>query len=144
MEGRMRHGVAGLLMLLLVLESIAHAHHSHPDFDLSRRVSVIGKIEEILFKNPHTMIRLRTDDGTLYTVEWQAAISLRSRPQQVLPVAMPVTNDTLRIGDRISVTGFLPKNHERHELALIVDVHRPSDRWQWACDIPARRIRCSY
>jgi hypothetical protein len=49
----------------------ALAHHSHPFFyDVCKTVTIEGRIDRVEFKDPHTLIFLKTDDGTAYTVDW--------------------------------------------------------------------------
>ena len=49
----------------------ASAHHSHPYFyDQCKSVTIEGRIESIVFKDPHSIIVLKTGDGTAYTVDW--------------------------------------------------------------------------
>ncbi|HWN85654.1 MAG TPA: DUF6152 family protein, partial [Vicinamibacterales bacterium] len=51
--------------------SVASAHHSHPYFyDQCRNITLEGRIESVEFKDPHTILVLRLDDGTAYTVDW--------------------------------------------------------------------------
>jgi len=49
----------------------ASAHHSHPYFyDQCKGVTIEGRIDSVLFKDPLSIIVLRTDDGAAYTVDW--------------------------------------------------------------------------
>ena len=69
----MRHTLATLAAILYVATpaSSAYAHHSHPYFyDECRSITIEGQIESVEFKNPHTLILLKLDDGTAYTVDW--------------------------------------------------------------------------
>ncbi len=51
--------------------SSAYAHHSHPYFyDQCKSITIEGRVERVEFKDPHTWIFLRLDDGTAYTVDW--------------------------------------------------------------------------
>jgi hypothetical protein len=51
--------------------SSAYAHHSHPIFyDQCTRITIEGRVEHVEFKEPHSQIFLRTDEGTAYTVDW--------------------------------------------------------------------------
>ena len=56
---------------LAAAASSASAHHSHPYFyDQCKSVTIEGRIESVVFKDPHSIIVLKTDDGTAYTVDW--------------------------------------------------------------------------
>ena len=51
--------------------STALAHHSHPFFyDVCKTVTIEGRVERVEFKDPHTLVFLKLDDGTAYTVDW--------------------------------------------------------------------------
>jgi hypothetical protein len=56
---------------LVTTASSARAHHSHPRFyDQCKSVTIDGRIDSVVFKDPHSIIVLRTDDGTAYIVDW--------------------------------------------------------------------------
>ena len=80
--------------------SFAYAHHSHPYFyDECKRITIEGRVEKVEFKDPHTWIVLRLDDGTLNTVDW--APMSRLTTQRVIGPA----KEALMFGARIMVTG---------------------------------------
>jgi hypothetical protein len=82
------------------LTSSAYAHHSHPYFyDECRSVTIEGRVERVEFKDPHTWIVLRLDDGTAYTVDW--APSSRLTNTRIIGPA----KDALVFGARVVVTG---------------------------------------
>src|SRR5437763_5510280 len=58
---------------LSLAASSAYAHHSHPYFyDECNSITIEGRVEMVEFKDPHTLIVLRVDDGTAYTIDWRA------------------------------------------------------------------------
>jgi len=78
-------------------EHRAYAHHSWGGFyDMCARVTVEGAIDTIEWKDPHTWITLKADDGTIYRTELASARGLER--QGFKP-------DTLKPGDRITVNG---------------------------------------
>jgi len=82
------------------LASSAYAHHSHPYFyDECKSVTIEGRIEKVEFKDPHTWIFLRLDDGAAYTVDWAPLSRLTN--QGVIGPA----KESLVFGARIVVTG---------------------------------------
>ena len=80
--------------------SVASAHHSHPYFyDQCRNITVEGRIESVEFKDPHTILVLRLDDGTAYTVDWAGLRGL-TRTGVLGPA-----KEALVPGTRVVVTG---------------------------------------
>ena len=78
-------------------QTTALAHHSYGAFyDMCARVTVEGVIDTIEWKEPHTWIAMKADDGTIYRNELTSARGLER--QGFKP-------DTLKPGDRITVTG---------------------------------------
>jgi hypothetical protein len=87
---------------------------------------VEGTIEFLQYLNPHSRMEIRTADGISYAIELPAARQLR------LPgtnCAEPIYSETLKVGDRIVVTGIPPMDPLRHEL-LMRNLFRPSDGWE--------------
>ena len=80
--------------------SSALAHHSHPFFyDVCKTVTIEGRVDSVQFKDPHTLIFLKTDDGTAYTVDWNS-LSALTRDNVIGPAKA-----SLVFGARIAVTG---------------------------------------
>ena len=117
--------------LVVLLGAGASAHHAHPDFDLSRKVTVTGMLESMVWKNGHVLLTLRTADSTLYSAEWQGANQLYLR--YGCAYNGPVTRDTLKVGDFLVVVGAPPIDPARHELVVLSELSRPSDQWHWNC-----------
>jgi hypothetical protein len=98
----MRRTLVTLAMTLLIAAaaSSAYAHHSHPYFyDQCKRITIEGRVERVEFKDPHTLIVLKLDDGMVYTVDWAPLGRLTS--QGVIGPA----KEALVFGARIAVTG---------------------------------------
>jgi len=95
----------GLVMLAIMFyaaipASSAYAHHSHPYFyDECKRITIEGRVEKVEFKDPHTWIVLRLDDGTLYTVDW-APLSRLTNEHVIGPA-----KEALMFGARVVVIG---------------------------------------
>ena len=93
-----------LVMLAVIsvatLASSAYAHHSHPYFyDQCKSITIEGRVERVEFKDPHTWIFLRMDDGTAYTVDW-APLSRLTNNRIIGPA-----KEALVFGARVVVTG---------------------------------------
>ena len=83
-----------------VAASSAYAHHSHPYFyDECKSITIEGRVERVEFKDPHTWIVLRLDDGTAYTVDW-APLSRLTNNGVIGPA-----KEALVFGARVVVTG---------------------------------------
>src|SRR5438552_16231026 len=58
------------VVCLCAAASSAHAHHSHGMFyDQCTSVTIDGKIEAVQWKNPHTLIDVKTNDGAAFRAE---------------------------------------------------------------------------
>ena len=97
-----RNALIGLTtaVCLCTAASSAYAHHSHPYFyDECKSITIEGRVERVEFKDPHTLIVLRLDDGTVYTVDW-APLSRLTNTRVIGPA-----KEALVFGARVVVTG---------------------------------------
>ena len=96
-----RNALIGLTTAIgLWMASSAYAHHSHPFFyDECKSITIEGRVEKVEFKDPHTWIILKLDDGTAYTVDWAPLSRLTN--QGVIRSA----KESLVFGARTVVTG---------------------------------------
>jgi len=98
----MRHKLVtpALILSFTTLASSAYAHHSHPYFyDECNPITVEGRVDTVDFKDPHTRIVLRLDDGTAFTVDWAPLSRLTN--DGIIGLA----RDTLVSGARVEVAG---------------------------------------
>jgi hypothetical protein len=80
--------------------STAYAHHSHLYFyDSCKSMTIEGRVERVEFKDPHSLIVLRLDDGTVYTVDWAGLRGLTNNGW------LGAAKASLVFGVRIAVTG---------------------------------------
>ena len=80
--------------------SSAFAHHSPLIFyDQCTRITIEGRVERVEFKEPHSRIFLRTDDGTAYIVDWATLRNL------TMNLILAPAKEALVFGARVSVTG---------------------------------------
>jgi uncharacterized protein DUF6152 len=128
-----------VLFAILLVGASASAHHSHPAFLLDQSVSIEGELTELTYGNPHVVMKLRAADGTVYTAEWQGATWFERRAMDdrrtdkrydKRPFTL-MTGTTLRIGDRLVVTGSPHRDPTVHELVVLKEVRRPHDGWIW-------------
>ena len=89
-----------VILFTAALSSSVSAHHSHPYFyDECKSITIEGRVERVEFKDPHTWIILRLDDGTAYTVDW-APLSRLTNSGIIGPAKA-----ALVFGARVVVTG---------------------------------------
>ena len=92
--------IPAVILCMAALAASADAHHSHPYFyDECKSVTIEGRIERVEFKDPHTLVFLRLDDGTAYTVDW-APLSRLTNERVIGPA-----KEALVFGARVVVTG---------------------------------------
>jgi hypothetical protein len=83
-----------------VVASSASAHHSHPYFyDQCKIVTIEGRVERVEWKDPHTWVFVKVDDGTEYTVDWNGLSGLTRRG------IIGPAKQALVFGARITVAG---------------------------------------
>jgi hypothetical protein len=114
--------VAVVLVATLIASAAVSAHHGYDDFYKDRRVTVEGVLEGIVYANPHVTLKIRTEDGVLYTALWEGVNGVQRRGG---------TRTTFKAGDRIKVVGCPPRDPASREIALLRQVTRMSDGWTW-------------
>ena len=105
------------------VSTTALAHHSYAEYFRDQKVAVEGTLEHLMVVNPHAILEVRTDNGTLFTVEWSSGVQLQRTG---------FTADMLAIGDRLIVTASPNRNPDVHRVTLVKDIRRPRDGWQWS------------
>ena len=86
--------------LCLATASTAFAHHSHPlTYDWCKSVTVEGRVESVEYKEPHSIIMVRQDDGATYIVDWMPLGGLTRNG------ILESAKGALMSGARVSVTG---------------------------------------
>jgi hypothetical protein len=105
----------------IVVGGSAQAHHAYALYLEDRTVSIEGALAQFVYRSPHTIVTLKTADSETYHAEWWDRRELAS---------VGVTPDTLRIGDRIVLTGSPGRNPDDHILH-VKGVRRIADGWRW-------------
>jgi len=119
--------------------SSAQAHHSHGMFyDRCTSVTIEGQVESIQWKNPHTLIDLKTNDGAAYRAEWTSLQELTNhsvagRAQEALKVRerIVVTGNPGRDAAQIRVS-FPAFTEWAHKTVDVVQIRRVVGDWSWA------------
>jgi hypothetical protein len=114
--------LAGVLTGLLLTSAAATAHHGYDDFFREKRVSVEGVLEGLDYANPHVVLKIRTDDGQLYTALWEGLTGVERRGGAWT---------SLTVGERVMVIGSPPRDPASRDIALLRQVTRLRDGWTW-------------
>jgi Family of unknown function (DUF6152) len=119
----MNRGVVGASILALAFIGVASptAAHHPPRFERCKSVAITGRIESVNWANPHVVVSIKSDDGTIHQALWLNVQQLgRAGIQQ----------DTLAVGDQVVVTAGT-RDGDPAPL-LMSAIGRPSDGWQWS------------
>ena len=104
----MRSKLFGAVLLscgVFLISQPALAHHGFAGrYDEEHPITVTGTVVELQFMNPHSSIIFEVKDAKGNAVRWQAELASASAIHR----ADGWTNDTLKPGDRITITG--PQN----------------------------------
>jgi hypothetical protein len=123
-----------LVVLLVAAASLPaapiYAHHSFGAAYLEdQTVTIEGQLVQLLFRNPHSFVHVmvREKDGTVvrYAVEWSGAHQLGDQG---------VGRQTLKIGDRLIISGNPGRNRNDHLLRM-QSLQRPKDGFGWSISI---------
>lgn len=119
-----------LTALVIALTCLAgapsYAHHSFAATYLpDQTVTVRGEVLQVVFRNPHSFVRLlvRDDRGATvrYAVEWVGAAQLGGDG---------ISESALKPGDFVVVTGNPGRNPADHTLRMN-SLYRPRDGFAW-------------
>jgi hypothetical protein len=114
--------VMSAIALIVASGAVALAHHSFAaTYDDRVSMTLEGSIVQILFRNPHSFVQVEDKDGVRWGIEWGGAAQLAGNG---------VTRTTLKIGDRVVLTGIAGRNPEDHRM-LMRSLLRPSDGFRW-------------
>lgn len=85
--------------------SPAWAHHSQSEYDSRAKVEVEGAVTKLEWKSPHAWVYVDVTDGKGEKVNWSFEL-----PSPVTLMRRGWTRDSLKPGDRITVSGARAKN----------------------------------
>lgn len=114
------------LLLVLLGAATAAAHHSYgATYDLSKQVTLEGRLVQFVYRNPHSFVTLEAPDASgvkqRWAVEWSGTGQLGGQG---------VTRESLRAGDQIVIVGRPSRVNGEFRL-LMVSLKRPSDGFSW-------------
>jgi len=124
---------------IVTVASSAYAHHSHAlVYDWCKTTTIEGRVERVEFKEPHSLVSLRLDNGTLWTVDWVPVAGLKRSDR------LDAAQKALAFGARIAVTGapirtlaemrqhFPDYNTEPNPNTIDpASMRRVDDSWSW-------------
>ena len=93
------------LGVCLALAPTAWAHHSQSEYDLRAKVEIGGTVTKVEWKSPHVWVYVDVIDAKGQTVNWSFEL-----PSPVTLMRRGWTRDSLKLGDRVSVSGAPAKN----------------------------------
>jgi hypothetical protein len=110
----------------MAVDCPAYAHHSAAaTYLFSRQVTIKGVVAQLLYRNPHSFLKVDVKDSEGQVVRWSAEWGSVGEL-----TTTRVTRDSLKAGDQVEVTGN-PGRNEREHVLRITKVVRASDGWEW-------------
>ena len=118
--------IAPAVLIATIAAAAAQAHHSFTaTYFEDRTIEVEGKLLQFMFRNPHSFVHIEAPDekGELHrwAVEWGGAGQLAGQG---------VTNQTLRVGDIVTITGNPGRDPTDYRLRMQY-LHRNADGFEW-------------
>src|ERR1043166_4900780 len=98
--------LSALVGVFLALASTGWAHHSQSEYDLRGKVEVSGTISKVEWKSPHAWIYVDTTNDKGEKVTWSFEL-----PSPNTLMRRGWTRDSLKVGDRVKVTGSPARNY---------------------------------
>ena len=101
--------------LCLALVPVARAHHSQSEYDLRSKVDVEGAVTKVEWRSPHVWVYVDVANGKGDKVNWSFEL-----PSPVTLMRRGWTRDSLKVGDRVNVSGAPAKNFPAIGLANFI------------------------
>jgi len=113
--------LAPAIAIVAILGAQVDAHHSISSvYDSSRQANIEGIVAQFQLINPHPFLLIDVTDGAGTVQRWRLEMDNRSEL-----VAIGVTANTLKPGDRVVVKGSLARTQPQALYLLRLD--RPAD-----------------
>jgi len=97
--------LSAVFTFALLLAPSLRAHHSQSEYDSRKKVEVEGTVSKVEWKSPHAWIYVDVIGGKGEKVNWHFEL-----PSPNTLMRRGWTRDSLKIGDRIKVTGSPARN----------------------------------
>jgi Family of unknown function (DUF6152) len=105
----------------------AGAHHSFAGtYDVSKEITIKGKIVEVSLRSPHSFFFVEAPDSTGVLQRW--ALEGASAGQFA---KQGVTRDALKVGDLVEIVCNPARSMMTSFRARLIKITRPSDGWSW-------------
>jgi hypothetical protein len=122
----MKHNVLLAIAGALSCGLTVFAHHSiGATYDESKKVTIEGKIVQILLRNPHSFLHIEAMDQAgspqRYALEWRSIGQLDQEG---------IKRDTLKSGEAVVIT-MNPSRTAADFKGLLLSLHRKSDGFGW-------------
>lgn len=113
--------------VLIAWSASTSAHHSFAATynSTGEVVEVEGTVRELVWRNPHSFLRVDVTDASGQTQTWALEWGSISQLQE-----SNLTRTTLRPGDVVIARGDPPRDASVPRL-LLRELRRPSDGWEW-------------
>ena len=85
-------------------------------------IEVVGILAEFKYVSPHSLLKVKADDGQLVTAEWLAASALKRNG---------IEPETLKSGDRVVLKGNPRYDFAESGVLNLKGSRRLSDDWTW-------------
>ena len=93
------------------------AHHSFAAvYDQSKPLRVDGVVQRVDWRNPHVVVALKAKDAAGAEVQWEIEMGA----PRVLTSRFGWTDETVKIGDHISVEGYLARADDQQAAAVTI------------------------
>jgi uncharacterized protein DUF6152 len=105
--------LAGLTVPLVLWAAPALAHHSFAaQYDVTKPVEMKGTVTKVEWTNPHARLYIDVKDDKGETINWNFEIASPN-----ILVRNGWKQNTVNVGDRITVSGYLARKGERMAIA---------------------------
>ncbi|HET6144593.1 MAG TPA: DUF6152 family protein [Candidatus Acidoferrales bacterium] len=94
-----------VVALSVFFASAAYAHHGTAAYDLSKTITVKGKVTKFSFINPHCQVYFEVTNEKGEAEPWQAELT---SPNHLVRTGW--TKETLKSGDDVTITGYRTKD----------------------------------
>jgi hypothetical protein len=118
----MKRGLWTVALAAVIAGARLSAHHSYAAYDTTQLVDYPGVLEELKVMSPHSLFKVRGDNGALYTGEGPAVPGLQR---------WGIDADTFKTGERIVLKGNPRRDFSESGILNLKQVQRPSDGSTW-------------